>query len=102
MASEYGADNIRVNAILPLLSNTGLFETFVGVPHTPENIKGFVSQVPLGRLTDPEDIANAACEWLAEQHGSPSADSISRAVFLASDEGKFITGGELQTSYFDH
>ena len=75
LASEYGPDQIRINALLPLLSGTGLFESFVGVPYTPENVEKFVGQVPLGRLTDPTDVANAA-------------------LFLASDEGKFITGGE--------
>jgi len=77
LASEYGADQIRVNAILPLLSGTGLFETFVGVPHTAENVKQFIGAVPLGRLTDPMDIANAA-------------------LYLASDEGKFVTGVNLE------
>lgn len=57
----------------PLLSGTGLFETFVGVPDTPENRKKFIGNVPLGRLTDPYDVAYAA-------------------LYLASDESKFITG----------
>lgn len=73
LAAEYGPENIRVNSICPLLSGTGLFEAFVGVPFTEENVKKFVGQVPLGRLTDPLDIANMA-------------------LFLASEEGKFITG----------
>ncbi|KAB8748947.1 hypothetical protein FH972_026498 [Carpinus fangiana] len=73
LAAEYGPDNVRVNAICPLLSGTGLFEAFVGVPFTEENVQKFVGQVPLGRLTDPVDIANMA-------------------LFLASDEGAFITG----------
>jgi NAD(P)-dependent dehydrogenase (short-subunit alcohol dehydrogenase family) len=49
------------------------FETFVGVPPTEDNIKKFLSNVPLGRLTDPNDVANYC-------------------LFLASDEGRFITG----------
>ncbi|KAI9726335.1 MAG: hypothetical protein M1828_001609 [Chrysothrix sp. TS-e1954] len=73
LAAEFGPDNIRVNAIAPLLSGTGLFESFVGVPYNEENVQKFVQAVPLGRLTDPLDIANAA-------------------LFLASEEGKFITG----------
>ena len=64
LAAEYGPDQIRVNALLPLLSGTGLFESFVGVPYSPDNIKSFVSQVPLGRLTDPIDVANAACMFI--------------------------------------
>lgn len=49
------------------------FETFVGVPFTPDNVKNFLGNVPLGRLTDPTDVANYC-------------------LFLASDEAKFITG----------
>jgi len=43
------------------------------VDDTPENRKKFAESIPLQRLTEPSDIANAA-------------------VFLASDEGKFVTG----------
>jgi len=73
LAAEYGPDQIRVNAICPLLSGTGLFEQFVGVKDTPENRQKFAASIPLQRLTDPSDIANAA-------------------MYLASDEAKFITG----------
>ncbi|KAL9051137.1 MAG: hypothetical protein Q9162_006209 [Coniocarpon cinnabarinum] len=62
LAAEYGPDQIRVNGLLPLLSGTGLFEAFVGVPYTPENVEKYVSQVPMGRLTDPVDVANSAGE----------------------------------------
>lgn len=77
LAAEFGKDQIRVNAICPLLSGTGLFEMFVGVPYTEENMKKFLFNVPLGRLTDPGDVANTC-------------------AFLASDEGKFITGVNLE------
>ncbi|KAG9238872.1 3-ketoacyl-reductase-like protein [Amylocarpus encephaloides] len=73
LAAEYGDKQIRVNAICPLLSATGLFETFVGVPPTEENFKKFLSNVPLGRLTNPTDVSNYC-------------------LFLATDEAKFITG----------
>jgi len=73
LASEYGEKQIRINSVCPLLSATGLFETFVGVPPTEENFKKFIGAVPLGRLTDPTDVANYC-------------------MFLASDEAKFITG----------
>ncbi|KAL1850263.1 hypothetical protein Plec18167_007369 [Paecilomyces lecythidis] len=76
LAAEYGPRNIRVNSVCPLLSGTGLFQMFTGVPDTPENRKNFIAQVPLGRLTDPNDIANTV-------------------LFLASDEGQFINGTEL-------
>ena len=77
LAAEYGPKQIRVNGLLPLLSGTGLFETFVGVPFTEENVKNFLGNVPLGRLTDPTDVAKAA-------------------LFLASDDGRFITGVNME------
>ncbi|EQB51589.1 hypothetical protein CGLO_08863 [Colletotrichum gloeosporioides Cg-14] len=73
LAAEYGPHQIRVNSICPLLSGTGLFEHFAGMPDTPENRKNFIGNVPLGRLCESEDVANTC-------------------LFLASDEGKFITG----------
>jgi len=73
LAAEYGPKDIRVNSICPLLSGTGLFETFAGVPDTPENREKFIFNVPLGRLCTPEDVANYC-------------------LYLASDEAKFITG----------
>jgi 3-oxoacyl-[acyl-carrier protein] reductase len=75
MAVELGPDGIRVNAICPVMGATGLLESFMGVPDTPENRKKFVATIPLGRLAEPRDIAVAA-------------------VFLASDEAEFITGVE--------
>lgn len=77
LAAEYGKDKIRVNALCPLLSGTGLFEQFVGVPFTPENVDKFLFNVPLGRLTDPNDVANLC-------------------VYLGSDDGAFITGTNLE------
>ena len=60
-----------------MLSGTGLFSAFVGVEYNEENVKGFLSNVPLGRLAEPSDVANTA-------------------LFLASDEGKFITGTSIE------
>ncbi|EKD17784.1 uncharacterized protein L3040_002153 [Drepanopeziza brunnea f. sp. 'multigermtubi'] len=73
LAAEYGEKQIRVNAVCPLLSVTGLFETFVGVPPTEDNVNKFITQVPLGRLTHVTDVANYC-------------------LYLASDEAKFVTG----------
>lgn len=73
MAVELGADGIRVNNICPVMGETGLLEAFMGMPDTPENRKKFLSTIPLGRLSTPRDIANAA-------------------VFLASDDASFISG----------
>ena len=66
-----------MNSLCPLLSGTGLFSTFVGVEDTPENRKKFAEAIPLQRLTDPSDVANAA-------------------LYLASDEGNFITGVNME------
>jgi 3-oxoacyl-[acyl-carrier protein] reductase len=75
MAAELGPDNIRVNAVAPVMSPTGMFQLFSGVPDTPENQKKFLSNIPLGRLATPLDIAKAC-------------------VYLASDDADFITGVE--------
>jgi 3-oxoacyl-[acyl-carrier protein] reductase len=75
LAVELGPDNIRVNAICPVMGETGLLESFMGMPDTPENRKKFIATIPLGRLSRPLDIARAA-------------------VYLASDEAEFISGVE--------
>ena len=64
---------IRVNCISPVMGETGLLQDFMGVPDTPENRARFIATIPLGRMSRPADIANAA-------------------LFLASDEAGFITG----------
>ncbi|KAI9041786.1 uncharacterized protein KD926_006510 [Aspergillus affinis] len=76
LAAEYGPHNIRVNTVSPLLSGTGLFSMFTGMPDTPENREKFIGNVPLGRLTDPDDVANMC-------------------LYLASDEGSFVNGTEM-------
>ena len=76
MAVELAPDNIRVNAICPVMGETGLLEHFMGVPDTPENRARFVATIPLGRMSKPLDIARAA-------------------LWLASEEAEFITGVEL-------
>lgn len=73
LAVELAPDNIRVCGIAPVLGTTGLIETFIGKPDTPENRRKFLNTIPLGRLCDPKDVANAA-------------------LFLASDDADFITG----------
>lgn len=49
---------------------------FSGTADTPEERERFAKTVPLGRMSDPQDIANAA-------------------IFLASDEAAFISGVQL-------
>ncbi|TWI38063.1 SDR family oxidoreductase [Paracoccus sulfuroxidans] len=73
LAVELAPDNIRVNGIAPVMGVTGLLEQFMGCADTPENRARFVSTIPLGRLSEPRDVANAA-------------------LYLASDEADFITG----------
>ena len=76
MAVELGPENIRVNAVCPVMGITGLFEDFMGLPDTPENRAKFLGSIPLGRFAQPNDVA-AAC------------------VFLASDAAEFFTGLEM-------
>jgi 3-oxoacyl-[acyl-carrier protein] reductase len=82
MAQEYARDNIRVNAICPVIGTTGLLEAFMGVPDTPENRARFLATIPLGRMSTPADIANA-CVWLAED-----ASSFLTGVLLPVDGGR--------------
>jgi len=69
MAQEVAKDNIRVNAICPVMGATALLTDFMGVEDTPENRAKFIGTIPLGRMSTPQDIANA-CVWLAEDQSS--------------------------------
>ena len=68
LARELGPKGIRVNAVAPGITETDMMKA---VPK--EVIAPLVAQIPLRRLGQPEDIANAF-------------------VFLASDEASYITG----------
>ena len=76
MAAELGPDNIRVNAICPVMGATGLIEQFLGTADTPEARAKVIAGIPLGRMSTAEDVAEAA-------------------LYLASDAAGFITGVEL-------
>ena len=76
MAVELGPDKIRVNAICPVMGETGMFTQFMGMPDTPENRAKFLGSIPLGRFSQPSDVAAAA-------------------LFLASPAAEFFTGIEL-------
>jgi 3-oxoacyl-[acyl-carrier protein] reductase len=76
MAAELAKDNIRVNVINPVAGETGMLAQFMG-EDTPERRAQFVASIPLGRLSQPSDIATAA-------------------VFFASDEASFVTGACLE------
>jgi len=68
LARELAGDNIRVNAVAPGITKTDM------VAALPENmIQPLINSIPLHRIGEPEDIANAF-------------------VFLASDKASYITG----------
>ena len=73
MAVELAPDNIRANAINPVVSATGLLKDFLPGEDTPETRAKFVATIPLGRMSTPRDVA-AAC------------------LFLASEDAEFLTG----------
>ena len=77
LAVELAPDKVRVNAICPVIGETGMLETFMGVPDTPENRKKFEATIPLGRFSTPNDIAQTM-------------------LFLASDDAEFLTGVALE------
>ena len=72
MAVELAPDAIRVNALNPVAGETPLLKSFMG-EDTPEIRAKFLSTIPLGRFSTPEDMGNAAC-------------------FLCSDEASMMTG----------
>ena len=51
MAVELAPKNIRVNAINPVIGETGMIEQFMGMPDTPENRAKFIAGIPLGRFS---------------------------------------------------
>lgn len=76
MAIELAPKNIRVNCLCPVAGETPMLGLFMG-EDTPEKRAQFKATVPLGRLSTPLDIANAA-------------------LWLASSEAEFITGVALE------
>jgi 3-oxoacyl-[acyl-carrier protein] reductase len=84
MAVELAPKQIRVNAINPVMGETGLLTKFMGQPDTPENRAKFMSTIPLGRLSRPHDIANAAL-FLADP-----ASSLVTGVALDVDGGRSV------------
>lgn len=72
LAVELAPEGIRVNALNPVAGETPLLKSFMG-EDTPEMRERFLSTIPLGRFSTPEDMGNAA-------------------AFLCSDEASMITG----------
>ncbi|KEZ44921.1 4-formylbenzenesulfonate dehydrogenase TsaC1/TsaC2 [Scedosporium apiospermum] len=77
LAVEYGPNQIRFNAVSPVVGSTGMTHLFLGKADTAENREAFVATIPLGRPSTPADVANACC-------------------YLASDEAAFITGTNIE------
>jgi 3-oxoacyl-[acyl-carrier protein] reductase len=71
-AVELAPFGIRVNALNPVAGETPLLKSFMG-EDTPAMRAKFLSTIPLGRFSTPEDLGNAAC-------------------FLCSDEASMVTG----------
>jgi 3-oxoacyl-[acyl-carrier protein] reductase len=76
MAAELAPHNIRVNVINPVAGETAMLADFMG-EDTPQKRAQFVASIPIGRLSQPSDIATAA-------------------VFFASEEASFVTGACLE------
>ena len=71
LARELGRDHIRVNAVAPGVIHTDMVDSL-----PKEMIQPIIASIPIGRMGEPEDIANAF-------------------LFLASDMASFITGAIL-------
>jgi 3-oxoacyl-[acyl-carrier protein] reductase len=71
LAVELAPDHIRVCAIAPVATDTPLLPSFLGT--APGQREKFIATVPLGRLAQPQDIANAA-------------------LYLVSADAEFVTG----------
>ena len=74
LAAELAPMNIRVNAVNPVAADTGFMKGALGIDKLPDEIKQMlVAGIPLGRLTEPSDVAAAV-------------------TFLASDDASYLTG----------
>ncbi|PHM08547.1 SDR family oxidoreductase [Nostoc sp. 'Peltigera malacea cyanobiont' DB3992] len=66
-ALDYAAQNIRINAVCPGIIDTPMMDRFSG--GTPEGRQQVISQEPIGRMGQPEEIANAVV-WLCSDASS--------------------------------
>jgi NAD(P)-dependent dehydrogenase (short-subunit alcohol dehydrogenase family) len=73
VALEVATTGVRVNVVAPGTTATGMLKRFTG---TEENYDGLISTVPMGRVGQPEEIAQAI-------------------VFLGSDKSPYLTGASL-------
>ena len=77
LAVEWGPHGVTVNAVGPGIIKTPL--TIAYMEQFPERVSAAIEHTPLGRLGEPEDVADVV-------------------TFLASDKARFITG---QTIFVD-
>ncbi len=75
LAREWGSKGVRVNAVLPGLTETPTIRDFM----SPKFKEMIIAETPLGRAADPAEIASAI-------------------AFLASDDASFITGATLEVA----
>jgi len=73
VALEYAESGVRINVVAPGTAETGMLNRFTGAP---ENKVTLISGVPMKRVAQPEEIAEAI-------------------LFLASDKASYITGTSL-------
>jgi NAD(P)-dependent dehydrogenase (short-subunit alcohol dehydrogenase family) len=73
VALEVATTGVRVNVLAPGTTETGMLKRFT---KTDQNYDGLVSTVPMGRVGQPEEIAQAI-------------------VFLGSDKSPYLTGASL-------
>ena len=73
VALELATTGVRVNVVAPGTTETGMLKRFTG---TQENYDGLISTVPMGRVGQPEEIAQAI-------------------VFLGSDKSPYLIGASL-------
>lgn len=75
MARTYASDSIRVNTVSP----GGVATPMMLEGMTDDSLSAFVSNIPLGRLAQPDELSGAV-------------------LFLASDHARYITGATLNVS----
>jgi NAD(P)-dependent dehydrogenase (short-subunit alcohol dehydrogenase family) len=80
IAAQYAPDNIRCNVILPGIIDTPLLRNLLAEIYEGEDMEARIAyrnkQIPMQRMGDAWDVAHAA-------------------LYLASDEAKYITGAEI-------
>ena len=76
LSVQWASNNVRVNAIAPVAGLTPLLKSFMG-GNTRKKKQSFLSTIPIGRFSTPQDMGNAAS-------------------FLCSDEATMITGVVLE------